>query len=121
MNIDAVSLEMVRSALDIASLRQQVIATNIANASTAGYVRKTLSFGDQVDALSEALGLRMGSSATEGVRVVADTGVDGVGRTVQLDEEVADMAQNGVNYQALLRAASKHYSILLSAATEGHR
>ena len=111
--------------MPIWGLRQQVIATNIANANTPGYARQTLSFGDHLQVQSEWLGRLRPNEASlvrrAEVRVSPDLGPDGLARTVQLDEEVAAMAQNSLHYQALMRALSRHFSILHSAATEGRR
>jgi len=125
MNIEALNLGLLRSALDLASLRQQVIATNVANAGTPGYVRQRLSFNDHLQAQPQWQGEPRPAEATgqhiEATRVGPDLGADGLARAVRLDEEVAEMALNSLHYQALMRALSRHFSILHSAATEGRR
>lgn len=125
MNIEALNLDLLRSALDLASLRQQVIATNIANAGTPGYARQRLSFSDHLQAQPQWHGEQRAAEATgqhiEAAQVGPDLGADGLGRAVRLDEEVAEMALNSLHYQALMRALSRHFTILHSAATEGRR
>ncbi|MBT9503767.1 MAG: flagellar basal body rod protein FlgB [Burkholderiaceae bacterium] len=125
MNIEALNLDLLRSALDLASLRQQVIATNIANAGTPGYARQRLSFSDQWQAQPPWTGNQRPAETIrqhiEAARVGPDLGADGLVRAVRLDEEVAEMALNSLHYQALMRALSRHFSILHSAATEGRR
>ncbi|MBT9457016.1 MAG: flagellar basal body rod protein FlgB [Burkholderiaceae bacterium] len=126
MNIEALNLNLLRSALDLASLRQQVIATNIANAGTPGYARQRLSFGDQLQAQwpgwsGEPRHAEPTHQRVEAAQVGPDLGADGLGRAVRLDEEVAEMALNSLHYQALMRALSRHFTILHSAATEGRR
>jgi flagellar basal-body rod protein FlgB len=49
--------------------------------------------------------------------------LDGAGapESVRLDGEVAALAQNTVQYQALIKGLNKHFSILASAASDGKR
>ena len=117
--IDAVTASALSLALDAANLRHQVIAANIANAGTPGYIPQRLSFEAQVSAgLQQA-----GAPATAQVRaqVVPELAADGQPRTVQLDTEVAALSQNTLHYQTLVRALNRQLSILASAVSEGKR
>jgi len=115
IGIQSLSLQALSSALDVAQLRQQVIASNIANANTPGYATKRVSFSATLEAL------RDGGSATSQAHV--ETLVDAGGQPVpvQLDREVAEMAQNGVHFQALIKGVSRELSLLASAVSEGKR
>lgn len=111
MQIETISTAMVGAALDAAELRHRVIAANIANAGTVGYVRQTVSFQAQMDAMSAPLR----------PEVVPALGAGGESMPVRLDQEAIDMAANSLQYQALLRSLSRHYSVMHSAVTEGKR
>jgi flagellar basal-body rod protein FlgB len=124
--IDAATMGVLRLALDAASLRHRVIAHNIANANTEGYAPLRVNFEEQFDAVRSALGQSqpIDRGLLEGLRpVIAQDGPLSGGATdqVALDLEVARLAQNSVHYQALLRGAAKHLSILGIAVTEGKR
>jgi flagellar basal-body rod protein FlgB len=124
--IDSVTMGVLRLALDAASLRHRVIAHNIANANTADFAPLRVDFEEQFDALRSALGQSrpIDRGMLEGLRpAIAQDGPLSVGATskVALDLEVARLAQNTVHYQALLRGAAKHLSILGVAITEGKR
>ena len=114
MQIEALSTALVGAALDAAELRHRVIAANIANAGAAGYARQTVSFEAQMDALS-------GTGLPAAPEVVPAQGPGGEPMPVRLDQEAVDMAANSLQYQALLKALSRHYGVLQSAVTEGKR
>ena len=116
--IDSVTTAALGAALDAASLRQQVIATNIANASVAGRAAERVRF-EAAWAVA-----RDGASAP---RVVLESRteplLDASGRpaAVQLDREVAALAENTLHHQALVRGLHRHLGLLATAASEGKR
>jgi flagellar basal-body rod protein FlgB len=122
---EAITVEMAKLALDAASLRHQAIAHNIANVNSPGFAPARVSFEEQMGAARNALrdGAPVERAMLAGVRPAmmraapaADTN-----RTALLDLQVADMAQNTVQYEALLKALGKHMAILSSAVSEGKR
>lgn len=122
---EALTLDLARLALDAASLRHQAIANNIANANTAGYAPARVNFEQQMDVVRAAL--RQGDQVTtdmlSGIRpfIKRDAALPDADRTALLDMEIANLAQNTVQYEALLKALGKHMSILSSAVMEGKR
>jgi flagellar basal-body rod protein FlgB len=121
--LESITTAALGLALDAASLRQQAIAANIANHQAMGYVPQKLNFEAQMDEarrLLEGNG-RLDSFALAGVRPRLEPMLDAQGQParVQLDEQVADMAQNAVHYQVLARGLSRHFAILFSAMSDG--
>lgn len=114
--LDAVTTASLSLALDAATLRQQVIATNIANASSVGYVPMRASFAAQVED-----GLRGGTVPSLQVRIDPERSINGGPAVVHVDTEVAALAENNLHYQALVRGLNRHLSILASAVSEGKR
>lgn len=128
--IEAVTTASLSLALDAATLRQQVIATNIANANSIGYAPQRVSFEAQIedglraDARSGAGGLGgLGGAAAPAlqVRIDPELAANGGPAVVHVDSEVAALAENNLHYQALVRGLNRHLSILASAVTEGKR
>lgn len=116
--IEAVTTASLSLAMDAATLRHQVIAANIANASSVGYVPQQVSFEAQVE---QALrGDSVGTPALQ-MRVEPQSAPNGGPAVVHVDTEVAAMAENNLHYQALVRGLNRHLSILSSAVTEGKR
>ncbi|SHN18084.1 flagellar basal-body rod protein FlgB [Duganella sacchari] len=123
--IDHATRASLLLALDAASLRQQAIAANIANAGSVGYVRQRVSFEDQLQQAQRSLAddgsVALSSLSGLAPRMVSVTHAGGMPEPVQLDAEMADLARNTVHYQALLKALSRHYAILSTAVSDGKR
>ncbi len=122
----ALTVESVRLALGAASLRQRVIADNIANASSPDHVRMRVVFearladalasarmsaGDDIDAMPTAL---------DGVRAEV-LPEEGGSAKVELDDEMAQLSANSLRYHALTKGLSRYLSIAgaIAAASKG--
>lgn len=116
--IDPVTTAAVTAALDAASLRQQVIAANIANAGVAGRAAERARFEAVWNA---ARGGTAASNVALASRVEPMLDAQGRPAAVQLDREVAALAENSLHYQALVRGLNRHLAVLASAASEGKR
>jgi len=123
--IEAVTRSALALALDAASMRQQTIATNIANANVVGYVPQRVSFEAQMVDVQRGMEQsgRIDALALAQVRPRIEPALDESGATgqVQLDVEAAEMARNAVHYQALVKGLSRHFSILSMAAGDGRK
>ncbi len=124
--VEAVTTAVLGLALDAASLRQQAIAANIANIESADYLPVEVSFESQLGAARHALSTQgqidpatLAEVQPELVPVAPS--VSGLPPKVMLDLEVAAMARNGVQYQALVRGLSRHFAVLASAINEGRK
>jgi flagellar basal-body rod protein FlgB len=120
---EAVTVDLVRLALDAASMRQQAIANNIANANTAGYVPARVSFESQLDAVRRTLQQndRLSADMLYGIRPVIEREQAAGTQGVAIDMEAVKMTENATHYQALLKALSKHFSIMGTAINNGKR
>ena len=121
-------LDFQASALVLRSERQRLIASNIANADTPGYVARDMDFAR---ALREATGQASTAAlaATQarhmtpaaGARaepqlLYASASQDNLDRnTVDLDRERASFADNTVKYEAALRFINGHVRTMLDA------
>lgn len=125
--IEAVTAAALGLALDAASLRQQAIAANIANANSSDYVPLGVDFEAQLEDARRGLASRgrMEMSDLAGVSprlaVASQTGPLGLSPKVMLDVEVSRLAQNAVHYQALVKGLSRHYAILSIAVNDGKK
>jgi flagellar basal-body rod protein FlgB len=98
------ALESLRLTMDDAAIRQQAIASNIANVNTPGYQRVDVSDNFQqayTDALSK---LSEGESVDDMPEATIQTAsVQGParpdGNTVQLEDEMVGLAQNSARYE----------------------
>jgi flagellar basal-body rod protein FlgB len=123
--IESVTTQALSMALDASALRQQVLATNIANVNTIGYIPQRLTFEGQMDEALRAVQTR-GSTDTQALnsvqlQLVPMLDVNGQPAPVQLDAEMAEVARNAVHYQALVKGLSRHFAILSSAVSDGKK
>lgn len=123
--LEAVTTATLSLALEAASRRHQAIAANIANAGTEGYTPVRLAFESHLAEARQVLRDKgsVDPFALAGVRIELQPVLDADGRPakVQVDAEIAEMARNAVQYQALAQGLSRHLSILAAAAADGKR
>jgi len=124
--IESVTVNLAKLALDAASMRHQAIANNIANANSSGYAPLAVNFDEQLENLRTSLQSRqsIAPEMLQGIKPFIEeqqTLLGGGATKVMLDMEVAKLSQNVVHYQALLRGLSKSMSIVSVAINEGKR
>lgn len=117
--IDPATLQLVSKSLDANSLRHQAIAQNIANASVPGAKAVRVQFEELLGPLRAELdaGHSIKADAIPTARLITDAG----DHPISLDEEMAALSSNSMQYQALLRAMSRHLGILSVALQDGRR
>lgn len=119
--------------LDAATLRQQVIANNVANINTPGFKKQDVSFEDEfAAAIAGKQSSRMfrteeghlsgeSSLADVGVKVttVKGTTMRYDGNNVDIDEEMSKLAENNIRYQALSKLMSGRFGTLKTVINGG--
>src|SRR5690348_4762294 len=124
------------SSIDFRSLRQNVTASNLANAETPGYKAKVVDFED---ALARAIDLegwskdvttdpehyKLGpgaiSRAQADIYDNPDVNVSNDGNTVDMEREMATLQENSILYKAALNLINKKLGAIRYAVTEGGR
>ncbi len=129
---------MLQRGLDASALAHSMIANNIANVDTPGFKRSEVNFSGQ---LQKALAARAQAAdelplvqtdprdlQTTGVtsldalrpQVTTDyaTSLRNDGNNVDIDREVALMAQNTIQYQGLAQVLQHEYAEMLDAITD---
>ena len=115
--IDNTQLALER-AISGASMRQGVLANNLANAETPGFRRMDVDFHD---ALAQAMDSGQ-SSAIESAQFTPQQDPQTMradGNGVDIDTESAAMAKNGLEYEALISVAKARIQIIQSAMGAG--
>jgi flagellar basal-body rod protein FlgB len=123
--IESITTQALSMALDASTLRQQVLAANIANANTIDYIPQRLTFEDQMGEALRGVQTRgttdsLSLSAVQ-MQLVPALDLNGQPAPVQLDAEMAEVARNAVHYQALVKGLSRHFAILSSAVSDGKK
>ena len=129
------ALDFQGQALALRSERQRVIASNIANADTPGYIARDMDFARTLRAATGALPAAGAVATTHAGHIgAAAAGLSGgrVGsellyatpsqtnldrNTVDMDRERASFADNAVKYEATLRFINSSVRTSLSAIT----
>ncbi len=117
--IDPATLQLVSRALDAGALRQQAIAQNIANANVAGARAMRVQFEELLGTVQTEVAAGRSFKAEDVPAPLLTT--ESVDHPIALDEEMAAMSSNSLQYQALLRAVGKQLGILSVAVQEGRR
>jgi flagellar basal-body rod protein FlgB len=117
LNADPV-LALLSRALDAAALRQTVHATNVANVDTEGYRRLEVVYSAELQRLNAAGPTLDVNEALSWAQIEPEV-VESTESRVRLDQEMAQMAENAVRYQALLGAIERTLGTLRSAARDG--
>ena len=125
MPIEALTTAALSAALDAASRRHTLIAANIANASSEGYVPLRLQFDQRLEEARQALGdgQWLGPAVVDGLRgsVEATADLAAADTRTRLDGEMAELARNSVHFQALTQGLSRHLAMLALAAADGRK
>jgi flagellar basal-body rod protein FlgB len=132
MNRMTNSLDFQAQALTLRAERQRIIAGNIANADTPGYVARDMDFAS---ALREATGsqaaastmtgatatarghipIGIGSTSELGLKYAAPAQTSLDSNTVDMDRERASFVDNSVKYEATLRFINTDVRTMLDA------
>jgi len=130
------SLDFQGQALQLRSERQRLIASNIANADTPGYIARDMDFAKTLKAATGSLPAA-GALATSHTGHLGTGGAAGAGgakvagellyatpsqtnldrNTVDMDRERASFADNAIKYEATLRFINSNVRTSLSAIT----
>src|SRR5882724_4326044 len=88
-------IDRISASMSVGSLRNQAIASNIANRDTQGYRRLKLGFDQAMD--------RAGAAA-----IIAD----GSSTPVSLEQDLVDLSANAGHYESMARVLSRYFSII---------
>lgn len=110
MNIlnDTLSFILTKQ-LDACTLRQSVIANNIANVNTPGFKKSTVSFQQQLKKALDNSQVKQNNNLTEltpEIVQVKDTAMKADGNNVDIDQEMVDLATNTLLYRLAARVKS---------------
>ncbi|WP_338074612.1 flagellar basal body rod protein FlgB [Carnobacterium inhibens] len=119
---------LMKNALDAASMRQEMISSNVANVNTADYKVNKVDFETILDnvsngtAMNKTNDLHIGFGNLEDVSPVVskrtDTTVKENGNNVDIDIEMAEEASNSIYYNAMITQLNAKYSMLRSVITK---
>jgi flagellar basal-body rod protein FlgB len=128
--------KLIEKALDASWLRNEAISQNIANVDTPGYKRKTVPFEQLLNEAIEGSSFKgfrtdrrhipIGNGDMDNLQlnVMEDNAslsyrLDG--NNVDIDNEMASMAKNTIQYNTLIQRMNSRFKTLKSVISEGRR
>jgi len=113
-----VSTAALEKAMAGASLRQELIANNLANVNTPGYQRVDVDFHS---ALAAALDQGATTSQVDAISFSPTTDTSGVtrldGSTVDVDREMSALSENALDYETLVATLRARFMMLQNVIT----
>ena len=106
---------VIYAALNGLAARQRVIANNVANVETPGFIAGRVSFEDS---LRRAIAGGDAADTSVSVRRSADP-VNVNGNNVSLDNEVVSLTQTDLSYQLMIQALNHKFGLLRTAIGSG--
>ena len=112
-----------QAALNLRAQRQQIIASNIANADTPNYKARDIDFSNALQAALQGADPAPGGTGTTAVqaavqyRGVVQGTVDG--NTVEMDAERSQFADNALRYEATLTLINSDVKTMLAVIQGG--
>ena len=130
MKLFSNTVTALEKGLDYSSLKQKVISQNIANEATPGYKAKDVSFKQS---MQEAVEQSLSANRTDvrhfdfngrpasvpGVITKKNVSFNNNGNSVDMDNEMADLATNQIYYNALIDRMSGKFSSLQNVIRGG--
>jgi flagellar basal-body rod protein FlgB len=124
MLFDATRIPLLAKGLDAYAQRHRAIADNVTNAETVGYERKVVQFEDRLQAAMSEGGLERTDPRHLGrggvnvsslqPRAAVDTQMTDVNslNNVDIDREMADMAENHMQFSFASKIAKSYFELL---------
>ncbi|MDR0140558.1 flagellar basal body rod protein FlgB [Bacillus sp. JHAA] len=128
MDLFSGTIQNLENALGRADIKQKVLTNNIANIDTPNYKAKKVSFRNLLDQETSNLEAVKtdyrhvdftGSGDDYSIVSGSDTSYQQNGNNVDIDKEMTDLAENQINYQALVERMSGKFNSLKTVLTGG--
>lgn len=112
-------IKALESSLDASTLKQKVIAQNIANVDTPNYKAKNVVFHQEFEkhlvankTNNKHLDFKKSNGTSYSIETNNDTSFLHNGNNVDIDAEMAEMAKNQIYYQALVQRLNGKFNSL---------
>lgn len=129
------NMGLMEKGLDAASMRNTVIANNLANVDTPGFKKSEVVFEYELQKAIRQhrisgvithedhlpIGRRPASEVTPRVVLDHTTAMRNDGNNVDIDREMAALAKNSITYTALAQGIDGEFKKMMTAITEGRR
>lgn len=115
-----ITYDLVKKTLDVSSLRQSTISSNIANLNTPDYKVNKVEFEKYLSEAKEGINLKKTNSKHFGIENIRDinpvvekrtnTSMNENGNNVDIDMEMTELAANEIYYSTLIQQLNSRLS-----------
>ncbi|MCX8069693.1 MAG: flagellar basal body rod protein FlgB [Thermodesulfovibrionales bacterium] len=109
------TMMILEKMMDITSYRRKLLTSNIANADTPGYKAKDISFKNEMNKAMQDIDNNIKVSQNYNVFETPNTMPNRDGNTVNVDLEMAKMAENSLTYNAAVQFYARKSRMLKDA------
>ena len=118
MDAGAKKLDLISRLLSASTLRSQVIAGNLSNSNTPGFVRKVVQFEEQLQtAMKQSDRLASGVIPNVEDDLTEPKGPDG--NNVSMETEMNAMRENRLTYETYATILEGHFGLMDAAIRDG--
>lgn len=111
----------LQRALSRTSERHSLLSENLANLNVAGYKRKDIDFGIELETAESNMASQLLNSnlSRDDKPTISEGSIRADGNSVDLEQEVAGIGEAELRYQMLSEMTSRYFSGLKAAIREG--
>ena len=113
------SNKVLERLLDYSALKHKVIGQNIANSETKGYKRRDVEFKEMLENNIQNLKTSESNISPLNVKIDEDSPIISEGNNVDINKEMADMAQNSIMFKFASKKLSSYYQSIQSVIKGG--
>jgi len=128
-------INYIKHSMDVSMMRHEVISNNIANVNTPNFKKQEVSFEDQLSKAMDAESFRgrktnpkhitIGAGSVSEVKpkliTIKDQSMRNDGNSVDVDEEMANLSKNTIQYRTLASAMDNELTKISQAITKAGR
>ncbi len=112
---DENTLAVLNKMMELTTRKHQVIANNVANSNTPGYIRRDIDFQDEMSRMIKSEDWKSLSSF-DGVVKLDETRVPkNDGNNISITEELNEMSQNGILHELVKKAFQTKVGLIKKA------
>ena len=118
------TIDLIGRSLDIRTSRHKVLSSNIANSGTSNYISKEIPFQKILDrsiGYASSLDLKRTHPGHFQMDLQTEVEMQSTGEEVNIDQEMAKLAENNLMFQAGVQALIKKLEALKATILEGGR
>ncbi len=109
------TLSVLNKMMELTTRKHQVIANNVANSNTPGYIRRDIDFANEMSRIIKSQDWQSLSSFDGTVKLDESRVPKNDGNNISITEELNEMSQNGVLHELVKKAFQTKVGLIKKA------